>query len=66
MNLTFPAGSSDGAMQCLIVNVTPDNDVLEEEETFTVELITAETVILGNSMSTITITDNHGNWWGCG
>ena len=49
-------------MQCLIVNVTADNDVLEGEETFTVELNTAETVILGNSKSTITITNNHGNW----
>ncbi len=60
MNLMFPSGSGDGAMQCLGVSIIDDSNAMEGEETFIVTLTTSDTVILGNSTTTITITDNNG------
>ena len=58
MQLTFPAGSSDGDMsQCVEVTVS-DDDALEMNETFTVMLTSAETyVTLSNAQTEVTITD---------
>ena len=56
--LTFTMGSSEGATQCLNVTVV-DDDVVERVETFSVTMMEDDDgVRLGNSRSTITITDN--------
>ena len=60
MELTFPTGSSHGAMQCLNLSITDDGDALEGDETLTVVLTTTDTVTLGGVMATITITDSNG------
>ena len=60
MELTFLTGSSDGAMQCLSVSITDDDDTLEGNETFTVLLTTTDLVALGGAMATINIMDSYG------
>lgn len=59
--LMIPAGSTNGDMsQCININITDDN-ALEDNETFTVTLITSEAyVTLGNDTISITISDNDG------
>jgi hypothetical protein len=59
MDVVFPTGTSNGAMQCVSVTIT-DNSVVEGDETFTVSLTTSSTVALGNAMTTITIMDMDG------
>ncbi len=55
---TFSAGSNDAAMQCLTTNIT-DDTILDGDKTFTVTLTTVDpNVMLGNSLTTVTITDN--------
>lgn len=56
--LIFPAGSHNGSIQCLKVNITDDGVVLEKEETFNVTLNTTDSVILGSRTTSITIRDN--------
>ena len=56
MNFVFTAGTSNGTMQCIDVGITNTRTV-EEDETFIVTLTTSNSVILGNNMTTITITD---------
>ena len=61
-NLTFAAGSGDGALMCLSVIVLED-DVIEGEEDFsiTLSLVTSRTSLsLGNSVMNVTLTDNDG------
>ncbi len=58
--LTFPAGSRDGAVLCLVVSIIDDGDAFEGLETFVVTLTTLDTVILGISMTTVTITRTSG------
>ena len=61
MDLTFPTSSGNNAMQCLDVTIT-DDTALEDTETFTVTLTTADTVVmLGNNETTVSITDNEGS-----
>ena len=61
--LTFPATtSSAAAMQCINVSIT-DDSVFEEPETFTVTVTTTTPgVTLGNDNTTVTITDNEGQY----
>ena len=54
-NLTFPAGSGDGAVQCLSISITADGDVLEGEEAFDVTLTTPDMLVLGNFKTIIII-----------
>ena len=57
MNLYFTAGSSNGAMQCINVTIV-DSLTVEEDETFTVTLTTASSVVvLRNDVTTVHITD---------
>ena len=56
MDLVFTAGTSNGTMQCIIVSISNTRTV-EEDETFTVTLTTSNSVILGNNVTAITITD---------
>ena len=56
----FPAGTSNGGMQCIAVTII-DDSAMEGDETFTVTLTTSSPhVTLGNAVTTITITDNDG------
>ena len=59
-SLTFNATSPDGDMRC--TNITIDDDTLiEGDETFTVDLtVTTPDVMMGNAMTTVTITDDEG------
>ena len=57
MDLVFTAGTSNGTMQCINVTII-DDSLVESNETFTVTLITSNSVVeLGNNLTTITITD---------
>ncbi len=60
-DLTFPAGSRDGAVQCLGVSIVDDGDASEQVETFTLTLTTLDTVILTGNATTIIITDSNGS-----
>ena len=56
--LTFPTDSSAGTMQCINITIT-DDEVLEEDETFTVTLtLNTAGVTLGDSETAVTITDD--------
>ena len=57
--LTVPRGAYDGDnSQCVDVNII-DDSALEGDETFAVELTTANTVVmLGNNETAISISDN--------
>ena len=61
MDVVFPAGTSNGDMQCIDVTIIDDSE-MEGDETFTVALTTSSPVVmtLGNAVTTITITDNDG------
>jgi hypothetical protein len=59
LDVVFPTGASNGAMQCVSVTITDDSAV-EGDETFTVSLTTSSPVALGNAMTTITIMDTDG------
>ena len=62
MDVVFPAGSSNGAMQCIDVSITDDSAV-EGDETFTVALTTSSAIVtLGNALTTITITNTDGEY----
>ena len=63
--LTFPATTSTGdVMRCINVSIT-DDSVFEESETFTVTVTTTSPrVTLGNNDTTVTITDNEGQYYG--
>ncbi len=61
MNVTFPVGSTDDAMECLNLTIIDDSDALEGELTFNVTLTESdEAVMVGNSIQVITITDDEG------
>ena len=53
----FPTGSANDASLCLGIIIIDDGIALEGNETFVVALTTADTVILRENMTTITITD---------
>ena len=56
--LTFPAESTD--MQCADITIT-DDALFEGDETFTVTIdVTTLDVTEGNTMTTVTITENDG------
>ena len=57
--LTVPRGAYDGDnSQCVDVNII-DDSALEGDETFSIELTTANTVVmLGNNETEISISDN--------
>ena len=58
MEVTFPADSSSGAVQCINISII-DDDTFEGNETFDVILTLSDAnVRLGNDLSTITITDD--------
>ena len=60
--LTFPPGSSNGAMECLNIDINDDN-ILEHFEAFTVHLTTSETHVTVNSNANellANIRDNDG------
>ena len=66
MDVVFPAGTSNGGMQCIDVTIIDDSE-MEGDETFTVALSTSSPVVtfgnavtLENAVTTITITDNDG------
>ena len=60
MDVVFPAGTSNGDMQCIAVTIIDDRE-MEGDETFTVTLATSSSAVtLGNAVTTITITDNDG------
>ena len=60
MDVVFPAGTSNGGVQCIDVTIMDDSE-MEGDETFTVTLTTSSpAVTLGNAVTTITITDNDG------
>ena len=61
--LTFPAtASADNVMLCINVSIT-DDLVFEELENFTVTVTTTNPrVTLGNNATTVTITDNEGQY----
>ena len=60
MDVVFSAGSANGAMRCVSVSIVDDGDPLEGDETFTVTLTTASSVILTQGTTDITITDSNG------
>ena len=56
--LTFTSGSRNGDTKCADITIL-DNDVLERDKTFSVTLtVQNPRVILRNTISIITITDN--------
>ena len=58
---TFTPGSDNGAVRCLNVRILDDN-AYERNHVFLLTLITADSnVILGTSVTEITILDNYGN-----
>ena len=62
--LSFPAITStvDNVMQCINVGIT-DDLVFEGPETFTVTVTTISSLMtLGNNDTTVTITDNEGEY----
>ena len=68
-DLTFPVGSQKGARQCVIVNIT-DDEVVEYQEYFYIELITNDTCIEilrirgQQALQRICIRDNDGKFVG--
>ncbi len=61
VNLAFPAGSGDGAVQCVDISISDDVDGLEGEETFAVTLTSPDSVILNGNTAAIVITDTNGS-----
>ena len=59
MDVVFPSGSANGAMQCVSI-IIDDIDPLEIPETFAVTLTTASSVILTQNVTDITITERNG------
>ena len=62
VTVTFPTGSTntDTGSWCLTVNIA-NNDDVDGDKTFTVTLTTADSdVMLGNSLTTVTIMDDEG------
>lgn len=60
--LEFPTGSSDGSMQCVEIVLIDDN-TLEEDETFTVSLVSLDSdVVPENAVTNITIKDDDGTY----
>ena len=58
--LVFPAGSTDGAMECMNITIMEDT-LFEGDETFTVGLMVVTSgVMAGNTETIVTITDNEG------
>ena len=60
MSIEFPEKAMDGDMSCIGFSIINDT-TLEGNETFTVTLTTANSiVVLGNTEAVITITDSSG------
>ena len=56
-DLVFTAGSSNGDIECIDVDIIDDR-VVETNETFTVTLTASSSVVaLGNNVTRVTITD---------
>ena len=56
-DLVFTAGSSNGDIECIDVDIIDDR-VVETNETFTVTLTVSRSVVaLGNNVTRVTITD---------
>lgn len=57
--LAFLTGSSDGEIQCIVINIVDDIE-MEEDESFSVMLfpIGPNFIVEGSGTSTITITDD--------
>ncbi len=61
--LTFYAGSTDGAQQCLNIGILDDDDAVEGEETFAVILATSDSdVMIDINVTVVAITDNEGKY----
>ena len=59
-SISFPTGSSDGAMECMNFTII-DNGAFELNETFTVTLtVNTAGVMEGNTITEVTITDDEG------
>ena len=57
IDLVFTAGTSNGTLQCINVTII-DDSLVESNETFSVTMTTSNSVVvLGNNLTTITITD---------
>ena len=56
--LTFEAGAVSGDVQCLRIAINDDN-ILEDDEIFTVTLSSNEPAFLGNSSTQATVTIRH-------
>lgn len=56
--LTFPVNSTNGTMVCRSISIIDDDDI-EGDETFTVDVIGSD-VPISNMQAVITITDNDG------
>ena len=58
--LTFPADSTSGDMQCIVVTIL-DDEIMERAETFTVTLTTSDPdVTVGDNQTIVTIIDDNG------
>ena len=55
VSLSFEAGAVSGDQQCHTVSITDDN-VLEDDEIFSVTLTSSEPAFLGNSLTQATVT----------
>ena len=56
--LVFPIGTPIGDMQCVTVNIS-DDDLVEDDETFTLSLTSSDAVFLfPNSSKEVTIVNN--------
>ena len=59
-NEVFTSGSTNNSMRCSVISII-DDDALEGNQTFRVTLSTLDpNVMLGNSITTVTIMDNDG------
>ena len=57
-DVVFPAGIINGAMRCIDIVIFNDN-LFEDDETFTVTLITSSSVVsLGNNVTIVNIIDS--------
>ena len=55
-SLTFPAGSTEGAMVCTFIPISSDT-VQEGDENFIVTLTTDASLVLGNRVTNISIIE---------
>ena len=57
--VTFPSGSSNGAIRCAEIIIIDDN-ILESHENFVVTFITSDTDVQIKGTTVVSIVDNYG------